>query len=332
MDAVWRCRSALSRALGLTGAPEIRRRQMRGTLIVLAAAHAKALVLTSRTRVPIMMVTTSTITETEAKRAWLSRLETPTWGRGGAAPAEAPVAPDTVATMSAEEAKKAWLARLDTPTWGKATREDEAKKAWLARLDAPTWGKAAAVIADVAKDASAVEEATDECAIGVIEQCNALSREDAAKKAWLASLDVPSWGAAALAMSAVASVSAEIAQEKEPAMSAEEIAKHQWLAKLDKPAWGAKSQMAKEEEAKRAWLARLDAPSWGKAAKAMVKVVQEASAIHEMTEACDQGDDAACESLSHEEEAKKAWLARLDVPAWGAAAAAVSAVATQVGA
>merc|ERR1719181_992410 len=308
MDAVWRCRSALSRALGLTGAPEIRRRQMRGTLIVLAAAHAKALVLTSRTRVPIMMVTTSTITETEAKRAWLSRLETPTWGRGGAAPAEAPVAPDTVATMSAEEAKKAWLARLDTPTWGKGTRED------------------------VAKNASAVEEATDECAIGVIEQCNALSREDAAKKAWLASLDVPSWGAAALAMSAVASVSAEIAQEKEPAMSAEEIAKHQWLAKLDKPAWGAKSQMAKEEEAKRAWLARLDAPSWGKAAKAMVKVVQEASAIHEMTEACDQGDDAACESLSHEEEAKKAWLARLDVPAWGAAAAAVSAVATQVGA
>merc|ERR1719181_1802032 len=256
MDAVWRCRSALSRALGLTGAPEIRRRQMRGTLIVLAAAHAKALVLTSRTRVPIMMVTTSTITETEAKRAWLSRLETPTWGRGGAAPAEAPVAPDTVATMSAEEAKKAWLARLDEPTWGKA----------------------AAVIADVAKDASAVEEATDECAIGVIEQCNALSREDAAKKAWLASLDVPSWGAAALAMSAVASVSAEIAQEKEPAMSAEEIAKHQWLAKLDKPAWGAKSQMAKEEEAKRAWLARLDAPSWGAAAAAVSAVATQVGA------------------------------------------------------
>ena len=33
--------------------------------------------------------------------------------------------------------------------------------------------------------------------------------------------------------------------------------------------------------------------------------------------ACATGDDVACDSLSKEEEAKKAWLERLDVPAWG---------------
>merc|ERR1719247_2619420 len=85
--------------------------------------------------------------EEEAKRAWLARLEVPTWG---------PKA------MSEEEAKKAWLARLDVPSWGEApaqtadmtaaceagdavacdelSREEEAKRAWLARLEVPTWG------------------------------------------------------------------------------------------------------------------------------------------------------------------------------------------------
>ena len=69
-------------------------------------------------------------------------------------------------TVSDEEAKRAWLARLDAPTWGVAAKaasqamdmstiqavaeggmdeapetlsEEEAKRAWLARLDAPTW-------------------------------------------------------------------------------------------------------------------------------------------------------------------------------------------------
>ena len=74
-----------------------------------------------------------------------------------------------------------------------------------------------------------------------------------------------------------------------------------------------------EEEAKQKWLAKLDAPTWGKAASAVIEVVAEASKIADLTEECEAGDSAACETLSKEDEAKKAWLAKLDVPAvaWG---------------
>lgn len=210
--------------------------------------------------------------------------------------------------IAEEQARKAWLARLDAPAWGgvvapvnniniPAMSEVDAKKAWLARLDVPSWGKAVAIVADISKEVTVLVS-------------NAPSDDEAkkksehkAKKAWLARLDAPSWGMMAIALAAVSSEIVQDATEKKS-----------------------------EDEAKEAWLARLDAPSWGKAAKMMATVAQEASVMQEMTEACDQGDDNACESLSHEEEAKKEWLARLDVPTWGAAAAAVSAVATQVGA
>ena len=73
-------------------------------------------------------------------------------------------------SVSEEEAKRAWLSRLDGPTWGKGVvasttqankevakaKEEEAKKAWLARLDAPTWGKAAGLIATIAKEAEMI--------------------------------------------------------------------------------------------------------------------------------------------------------------------------------
>lgn len=244
-----------------------------------------------------------------------------------------------MATSVGEEAKRAWLSRLDAPTWGKGAvvsspaskhvmSEDEAKVAWLARLDVPTWGKAAKAVADIAKEASAMEEMAEACELGNTEECETLSSESEAKRLWLAQLDEPSWGAAAAAVSAVAAVSTEMAHE--PSMSAEEIAKQVWLDKLEAPIWGESSPKASEAEAKAAWLARLDAPSWGKAAKAMVSLVNEASAIQEAAEACEQGDDDGCETLSREEKAKRAWLAQLDVPSWGAVAAAVSAVATQV--
>eukprot|EP00962_Isochrysis_galbana_P024472 scaffold7505_cov79-Isochrysis_galbana.AAC.1 len=60
----------------------------------------------------------------------------------------------------------------------------------------------------------------------------------------------------------------------------------------------------------------------------MAEVANEASKMAALIEACDTGDDESCDLLSREEEAKKRWLARLDAPTWGAAAAAVSAVAT----
>ena len=49
-----------------------------------------------------------------------------------------------------------------------------------------------------------------------------------------------------------------------------------------------------------------------------------------LTDNCASGVDEACEELSHEDDAKKAWLTSIDVPAWGAAAAAVTQVATEV--
>ena len=119
---------------------------------------------------------------------------------------------------------------------------------------------------------------------GVEVACEELSNEDQAKVAWLAKLDVPSWGAAAAAVSQVASV-------MEPTQVAPAVS---------------------EEAAKAAWLAKLDAPVWGQAATAMIDMAQVAA----MNEACNSGDDEACDGLSNEEEAKKEWLTRLEAPVW----------------
>ena len=161
--------------------------------------------------------------------------------------------------------------------------------------------------------------------------------EDAAKAAWLAKQDTPAYGGAA-ASAAGAAVSPG------PMSSAgEEAAKNAWLAKMDAPAWGvaaaavaaasasaASASSANEEEAKRAWLAKLDAPTWGKAASALVNIAGQAGASAAMEEACDQGVEVACDGMSREEEAKRAYLAKLDAPTWGAVTAAVSAVASAV--
>ena len=86
-----------------------------------------------------------------------------------------------------------------------------------------------------------------------------------------------------------------------------------------------------EDEAKTAWLAKLDAPAWGRAAAALTEAAVEATSMAELSDQCTSGKFEACEQLSSEEEAKKAWLAKLDTPAWGTATAVVSkAVATAV--
>ena len=60
-----------------------------------------------------------------------------------------------------------------------------------------------------------------------------------------------------------------------------------------------------EDQAKAAWLARASAePTWLQPQEAAV-----------LTEACDSGVEEACDALSSEEEAKKAWYARL-APKW----------------
>eukprot|EP00967_Tisochrysis_lutea_P159216 scaffold329211_cov70-Tisochrysis_lutea.AAC.1 len=74
--------------------------------------------------------------------------------------------------------------------------------------------------------------------------------------------------------------------------------------------------MSAEEIAKQKWLARLDAPTWRQAATTMANVANEAADIAALTDDCNSGIDEACELLSREEEAKRRWLARLDVPTW----------------
>ena len=163
------------------------------------------------------------------------------------------------------------------------------------------WGAAAKAMSMVAAEAAELQAMSED----------AISKEEEAKNAWLAKLDVPSWGKAATAMEEIA---AEM-EESAPKLSEEE-AKKAWLAKLDVPVWGKMT----EEQAKRAWLAKLDesGPSaWGQAVAVMTTVVAEATKIAELTEDCDAGDAVACDTLSKEEEAKKAWLAKLDVPSWG---------------
>ena len=98
----------------------------------------------------------------------------------------------------------------------------------------------------------------------------------AAKAAWLAKQDTPSWGAKVAAEEAPAAVG--------PAAMplSEDAAKAAWLAKQDKPSWGPAAAVPalpvaavppvssyEDEEARRAWLARQEAPSWGRKAEAM---------------------------------------------------------------
>ena len=166
------------------------------------------------------------------------------------------------------------------------------------------WGAAAKAMSTIAAEAAEI-------------QARSIANEEEAKQAWLAKLDVPSWGKAATAMEEIAAEMAAVDSAPElldhlPKMT-EEQAKQAWLAKLDAPVWGKMT----EEQAKQAWLAKLDAPVWGQAVAVMTSVVAEATKMAELTEECNAGDSTACDTLSNEEEAKKVWLAKLDVPSWG---------------
>ena len=319
------------------------------------------------------MRTSTTITEEEAaRRAWLARLDSPTWDVAAAAMVDVAVQASEVVELTEacdsgdnvacdtldneEDAKLAWLAKLDAPAWGAAaaavaavaaeveaesamSAEEIAKQESLARLDGSTWGQAEAAMAEVAKQASAVALLTDACNSGHEVACDKLTSEDEAKRAWLGKLDVPSWGAAAAAVSAVASevamaTTADDDVEVVSAVVSEAAAATAISTAVDVvpaavPSTASSSTM-NEEDAKRAWMTKLDAPTWGGAAAAMVDVAVQASEVVALTEACDSGDNVACDTLDNEEDAKLAWLAKLDAPAWGAAAAAVAAVAAEV--
>jgi len=278
--------------------------------------------------------------EETAKRDWLAKLDVSSWG--AAAAAVSAVASGVVRDLPIEQApsKAAWLARLDVPPWGPSPApfeptseleakhdvptwhqaaapsptlsEEAAKRAWLGKLDVPSWGAAAATVT---------------AAVAEIEQQDALTLGEEAKRAWLAKLDAPTWS-----KGSSPAVTAVLSQK-----ISEDEAKKSWLSKLDAPTWGAAAAAVSAvattvddtalDAAKQAWLERFDSQTWNKAASVMLEVAQQATEMAKLQDACDDGDDVACDHLSQEEEAKRSWLGRLDVPTWGAAAAAVSAAA-----
>ena len=228
-----------------------------------------------------------------AKAAWLSKLDTPSWGTKAGFMNPAPAAATIAAAPSEDAAKAAWLAKLDTPVWGRAaaptptidaaaaaTNEAAAKAAWLAKLDTPVWGRAAAPTP---------------------------TNEAAAKAAWLAKLNAPAWGQGRVTPAALysepvsdASFSYNAAPvDTTAAVTAEAAAKAAWLAKLDTPAWG-----RSEAAAKAAWLAKLDAPVWGRGLTTPI-------ASHYSEPAA----DASVAAATREAAAKAAWLAKLDLAA-----------------
>ena len=313
--------------------------------------------------------------EASAKAAWLSKLDQPTWGAAASVLTEAAVIADLSAQCESgevtactslsreDEAKAAWLSKLDVPDWGAAAQvvndiaalkpnEDAAKAAWLSKLDAPTWGQAASALSNVVTAAAEMADLSAKCESGEQKACTSLSNEDAAKRAWLSKLDLPTWGqvAAEVSAGAVAAVAGESAakaawlskiEDNQPAWvskmqgaagkvvptasvpepvvvaasSDEAAAKAAWLSKLDVPI-----APTSEASAKRAWLSKLDQPTWGAAASALY----EAASIADLSAQCDEGVQTACSQVSGEDAAKAAWLSKLDVPSWGAAAQVVN--------
>ena len=184
---------------------------------------------------------------------------------------------------------------------GQMTSEEVAKQAWLARTEdsRPSWGNVTSVAP----------------AAGYVHPSATPTSEEAAKRAWLAKLDAPTWGAAATDLAHVASEAARMEEMEEACYEGDDVAC---------------DSLSREEEAKRAWLAKLDAPTWGKAAQTLVDIAGQAGASAAMEEACEQGVFEACDGLTHEQEAKKQWLAKMDAPTWGAVTAAVASVASAV--
>lgn len=226
--------------------------------------------------------------------------------------------------------------------------EEDAKREWLAKVSPPAWGQTAESLSQVASQAANVEQLAADCDRGDYAACENLSREEEAKKAYLAKLDVPALDIASMAVSAVAVEAQSVALTNKLSAncyagdnvacedwSREEEAKRAWLNQ--QPALGstveAASALISQEEAKRAWLARLDQRTWGTAATNLASAASNASASARTTAgmdaACNSGDYRACDNLSREEEAKLAWLGQLDAKTWGAAAASVSAIAME---
>ena len=176
----------------------------------------------------------------------------------------------------------------------KVDLENASQYAPPARLDASTWGLAATVVAQIAQEAIRIAGLIESCNSGHPISCEMLANEEEPNRSWMATLDVPTWGAAAAAVSSIAS-SANV-----------------------------------EPHARRALLTRLDAPAWRRAETAMTEISRMSNDMSELLKECQSGDDTACDLLAQEQITKGAWLSQLDAQSWDTAAAAVSRIASSI--
>ena len=162
-----------------------------------------------------------------------------------------------------------------------------------------------------------IESLTNACDKGQEQACTTLSKEDEAKRAWLERLDKP-----------LNDITA--APVPHPAMEASPAAPLPPPTHTSPMHTSPMHASSASEEAKRKWLAHMNAPLWNEPVQPAYPAVPDAAAAdaaatsQQVQQACHAGNQMACDQMSREEEAKRAWMARLDAPQWGAPAQAES--------
>ena len=121
----------------------------------------------------------------EAARAWLAKLNVPTWGLAAVelskAAAEASAmmllaeqceSGDDAACAVLDKEEAAWLAKMGAAPWGAATSAPPAEHGVLTKLDATRWGQVAAALSQAAATADVMNNMTEECDRGCSISCD----------------------------------------------------------------------------------------------------------------------------------------------------------------
>ena len=282
------------------------------------------------------------------------------------------------ATMAKEEEqeKQSWIASLQAPASELATKAVNGVKEGAtqvvngAKLKAKAEATRAAESAkakakDTAKagakailssargflmqaQAQAAEKLGVECDEGDASACETLSKEEAAKRAWLESIEMSAVDkglveegrerSEAPFVDEITILSSECEQGDTVACDAltdEQEAKEKWLVKIEEPVVAqvvdmlhaecksgdvvACDAISKEENAKNAWLSRIEEPkpaiAYDDVAAKHVTTSLDYGAVqvkNNLAVDCNAGDVKACDTLSKEEKAKRAWLNRVE--------------------
>jgi hypothetical protein len=122
-----------------------------------------------------------------------------------------------------------------------------------------------------------------------------------AAQAWLAKLNVPTWGEAAVELSKAAAEAAAMVLLAEQCESGDDAARAvldkeeaAWLAKMGAAPWGAATSATPAEHGV---LTKLDATRWGQVAEALSQAAATADVMNTMTEECDQGCPISCDLM-----------------------------------